>query len=232
MHELAKFLGGEMKVTFSFTAGALVRKDAIFQLKKAAQLQGELTITRRLFVKNVEDGHVVTNAVCFNCGKRMKFRSARNGLYCSKCWRACAEKGIPMKHSFKCVIPGCSNRTDQGDFAGNLCVPCCRYVMGETLANTSQAYRNELVKSNLRLISTVEKRRRHVAALQSGAYACPVSESVHDNLENVRLLMTAVLNDNLDLLEKTNKDLFVARAHAIRESVHRQPFGGPLTTFK
>jgi hypothetical protein len=179
-------------------------------------------------VKNVEHGHVLANIVCFNCGKKTRRSTARNGLYCPRCWGNFAAKNLPMKHSLKCVIPGCTNRTDQGDFVGELCVPCYSYVIGEKLVNTSQAYRNELVKGNLRLISAVEARRRHVVALQNGFYGDAVSESVHDNLEQTRLLMTAVLNENVDLLEKCNKDLFVVRSYTLRNTVHRQTFGGPL----
>jgi len=42
-----------MKVTFSFSAGALVRKEAIFQLKKAAQVRG-------LSFSSIDDGGWLT----------------------------------------------------------------------------------------------------------------------------------------------------------------------------
>jgi|WetSurMetagenome_2_1015567.scaffolds.fasta_scaffold106370_2 hypothetical protein len=38
-----------MKITFPFSAGALVRKEAIFQLKKAAQIRG-------LSFSSIDDG--------------------------------------------------------------------------------------------------------------------------------------------------------------------------------
>jgi hypothetical protein len=42
-----------MKITFPFSAGALVRKEAIFQLKKAAQIRG-------LSFSSIDDGGWLT----------------------------------------------------------------------------------------------------------------------------------------------------------------------------
>lgn len=123
----------------------------------------------------------------------------------------------------KCLVPGCLNK--HGCKARGLCQSCYDYIKGTDVGQSSQASRNEVVKHNLRLISTVDERRRHVFHLTRRD--CGGSLSVHDNFEQFRLLMNAVFNDNVDILEKWNKQLFVAREFASREVVHQQSFGGP-----
>ena len=120
---------------------------------------------------------------------------------------------------WNCSVPGCFNKIRRFK---SLCRHCYAYIIGANLGD-SQARRNEIVKTNLRLISVVDERRRRVQRLWADGSA----HVVHDALEDVRLLMTAVLNDNVDLLEKWNKQLFVAREHAVQVAVHRQRFGGP-----
>jgi len=178
----------------------------------------------------IEDGYVADLILCFNCGKRCERKTARNGLYCKKCWtRYAGRLRSGMKHSLKCEIPGCTNRTDQGNFVGGFCVPCHSYIVGKSAGsefNSSRSYKNELVKNNLRLISAMEKRRLAVEDIANCGRSS--AHRVHKTLEDVRLLMTAVLNNNIDLMEMWNADLFVARKHAFKEQVHHQDFGGPL----
>src|SRR5271157_4526851 len=59
-----------------------------------------------------------------------------------------------MKKSkrFKCLIPGCSNHSDEGSFVGDLCMPCHSYIVANDGVH-SQAYRNEIAKAELRRIS-------------------------------------------------------------------------------
>jgi hypothetical protein len=185
-------------------------------------------MARRQYNKDeIEDGHVVDLIPCFNCGGRCKKKKAHNGLYCGRCWETYAQAGEPMSHSLKCGVPGCVNRTDQGEFVGIFCAPCHSYIVGTRAGgekSPSQAYFNELVKNNLRAISAVDERCRHIMSLSSSGGPALV---VHEGLEDLRILMTAVLSDHVDLFEKWNKDLFVAREHALRVECHRQKFRSP-----
>jgi len=178
-------------------------------------------------VSEIKEGYLPVLIPCFGCGKRAPRKTAYNGMYCRRCYVRFIACGLPARHSLTCAVPGCTNRTDRGDFVGDMCAPCHDYVVGKRAGgdrSPSQAYRNELVKGNLRLISAADARRRHVR----GQLLLGSSRATHGALEDLRLLMTAVLNDNVDLLEKWNAALFVRRKHADRVLVHRQPFGGPL----
>jgi hypothetical protein len=44
--------------------------------------------------------------------------------------------------SKKCIINGCENRNDQGEFHGDLCCPCHEYISNNK-GNNSQAQINE-----------------------------------------------------------------------------------------
>ena len=45
--------------------------------------------------------------------------------------------------SINCLIPGCTNRSNEGNFVGEVCRPCYEYLRtGE--GKHSQAYRNYL----------------------------------------------------------------------------------------
>jgi len=57
-----------------------------------------------------------------------------------------------------CEIPGCPNTSDLGKFVGNFCAPCYNYIVGKSTGsdfNPSQAWKNEKVKANFRVISAV-----------------------------------------------------------------------------
>lgn len=52
---------------------------------------------------------------------------------------------MSRKKHVRCVVMGCQNHRDEGEFVGNMCVPCHRFVVeGVDVACTSQAYRNAL----------------------------------------------------------------------------------------
>jgi hypothetical protein len=58
----------------------------------------------------------------------------------------------------KCLIPGCANQSGEGGFVGDFCSPCYNYVVGKNAGgphNPSQAWKNEMVKSNFRFISSM-----------------------------------------------------------------------------
>lgn len=151
-------------------------------------------------MNKVENGHLPENIPCFNCGKKTLLKSAFNHLYCRNCWLTFACAGVPMAHSFKCGIPGCSNRTDQGNFVGDFCVPCHAYVVGKTLGsefNSSQAYHNEIVKSNLRLISEAEGERREVNL--------HLPKNLSHDLGAMRVFMLAVARRNAAMLASSYK---------------------------
>ena len=96
---------------------------------------------------------------CLNCNRPTRFSELQqhNSLYCDGCWELVLE-GKRLKHSVACLIPGCRNRTDLGDFKGDLCLPCYHYVVRGT-GTHSQAYRNELVKANFRILATLKPLR-------------------------------------------------------------------------
>lgn len=85
---------------------------------------------------------------CAHCGKAY-FHGGVNG-YCEACLRF-PENGVKLRDRRRCVVPGCENHTDQGDFIGDFCMPCYLYVAGRTQSTDSQAYRNELKRSEDRL---------------------------------------------------------------------------------
>lgn len=61
----------------------------------------------------------------------------------------------------QCSIPGCPNKTDQGEFVGDFCAPCYDYVVGKSTGgprNPSQAWKNEMVKANFRFISSMRSK--------------------------------------------------------------------------
>jgi len=100
-------------------------------------------------------GHV---PVCLNCGRECCPRELFNASYCPSCYnRLCV--GERMAGSRRCVVPGCTNRTDEGGFRGEFCSPCFNYIVrgGGSSRNPSQAYRNELVKANLRELSAMRR---------------------------------------------------------------------------
>jgi hypothetical protein len=80
-----------------------------------------------------------------------------NGQYCHSCVMYCANLAINgikfhLRGARSCVIPGCDNRTDQGDFVGDLCAPCHSYI-ADNEGTHSQAYRNEIFKASMRSIA-------------------------------------------------------------------------------
>jgi hypothetical protein len=80
------------------------------------------------------DGHIH----CLNCD--VKTLNPRNG-YCRKCW-VLAGKGRQLKGAHYCVVQGCENKSDLGEFIGSLCSPCFVYL-SEGAGVHSRAYRNE-----------------------------------------------------------------------------------------
>ena len=96
--------------------------------------------------------------ICINCSKPTcpEELGKNNNCYCDACWaKVC--NGVPLDYSVKCVIPGCLNRTDQGGFNGDLCSPCHSYLITGK-GTHSQAYRNELVKANFRILADMNWR--------------------------------------------------------------------------
>jgi hypothetical protein len=59
---------------------------------------------------------------------------------------------VHLRGAKRCVVPGCVNHTDEGDFVGELCAPCHSYIVHNE-GTHSQAYRNEVAKANLRSIA-------------------------------------------------------------------------------
>jgi hypothetical protein len=88
--------------------------------------------------------------------------SRNNDLYCDACWWLVGKR---LKHSTECLIPGCKNRTDQGEFEGDLCRPCHNYVVKGAGVH-SQAYRNELVKANFRFLAAMKPLGREAVGSQ------------------------------------------------------------------
>ena len=62
----------------------------------------------------------------------------------------------------RCIIPGCKNRFDEGFSVGALCLPCYEYLI-DNRGTHSQAYRNEITKSNLRMASKIKSMPRDQA---------------------------------------------------------------------
>jgi hypothetical protein len=105
-------------------------------------------------------GCVTHGHLCVNCFRETCPQDLFNGQYCLKCV-ALTGHGTELLNSRTCAVPGCSNRTDQGYFRGEFCMPCFSYIVrgGGSRLNPSQAYQNELVKSNLRALSAMRRTR-------------------------------------------------------------------------
>ena len=156
-------------------------------------------------------GRRTHRSTCRCCDRSACPSTLYNGDFCEDCMIVYYNR-VKLDHTFVlggfrgCAVPGCQNKSCQGSFVGDFCAPCHDYVVGKSCGsgeNLSQAYRNELVKNNLRLISSVDVRRRRVES----SYHRPHDN--HENLESVRLLLvssygpiktTVVTNDNVDLL--------------------------------
>lgn len=95
---------------------------------------------------------------CRHCQKMRRRDELLNGEYCMFCVMGRSREvaaGRSLSHlqdARRCLIPGCLNHTDEGNFVGDLCSPCHAYVVLNS-GTHSQAYRNELAKSQLRKIS-------------------------------------------------------------------------------
>jgi hypothetical protein len=55
----------------------------------------------------------------------------------------------------KCIVRGCNNQKNQGNFVGDLCVPCFEFI-AEGVGIYSQAYRNA-IKTCSHEITRLEK---------------------------------------------------------------------------
>jgi hypothetical protein len=87
---------------------------------------------------------------CQHCQKSTPLKKLLNGQYCLSCVTYCTNLAINgikfrLRGARSCVIPGCDNRTDQGDFVGDLCSPCHSYITRNE-GTHSQAYRNEILE--------------------------------------------------------------------------------------
>ncbi len=58
-------------------------------------------------------------------------------------------KKIKFTEITKCIITGCTNKSNQGVFIGDFCKPCYDYL-AHNEGNNSQAERNELEIINIR----------------------------------------------------------------------------------
>lgn len=105
---------------------------------------------------------------CRHCQKPKHPYSLLNGDYCEMCVENHAVmiiRAVRASHlvgARKCLIPGCQNHTDEGKFIGDLCFPCHDYVF-KNKGVDSQAYRNEITKSNLRMASKIKSMPRDQA---------------------------------------------------------------------
>ena len=78
---------------------------------------------------------------CLHCGR--KFTVGMND-YCNDCVEMSIADHEELRGRQKCVVHRCENYTDQGEFAGSLCVPCHHYLSDPDCKDTSsQALRNE-----------------------------------------------------------------------------------------
>lgn len=92
---------------------------------------------------------------CLHCLRTRYSKNLLNGDYCRLCTeRRISDSLFPRRlvGARRCIIPNCSNHTDEGLFVGDLCSPCYSYVVLNK-GIYSQAYRNELAKARLRNIS-------------------------------------------------------------------------------
>jgi hypothetical protein len=92
-----------------------------------------------------------TRANCLNCQELKVLSSFLNGAYCVKCVVDRCPDGPRLRGARRCLIPGCANHTDEGDFVGDLCGPCHSYLVKNKGVH-SQAYRNERAKAGWRAI--------------------------------------------------------------------------------
>ena len=97
--------------------------------------------------------------VCLNCDKPTcpRILERHNDCYCNACWER-VRFGKELRYRVRCMIPGCQNYTDQGIFRGDFCAPCYNYIVTGR-GTTSQAYRNELVKANLRALAALTAKK-------------------------------------------------------------------------
>lgn len=58
----------------------------------------------------------------------------------------------------KCVVPNCVNESDQGDFAGCVCMPCYEYLLLKS-GTHSQAYRNDIDRKHGERIREVKRKK-------------------------------------------------------------------------
>lgn len=100
---------------------------------------------------------------CLHCNRRTLPSGLFNGSFCMSCMDSRNYmNGSHLRGIRSCVIPGCGNRTDEGCFVGDFCAPCHNYIVGKSCGserNPSQAYRNELVKANFRVLSNIKTGR-------------------------------------------------------------------------
>jgi len=83
---------------------------------------------KKLQLRPLSCGCVAHVPYCLNCGLETCPQDLYNGMYCPMCKdKICS--GERMSYSAECAIPGCPNRTDQGDFRGDFCAPCFRYIV-------------------------------------------------------------------------------------------------------
>ena len=86
--------------------------------------------------------------VCQHCHKRYctsSYDEQRPSLdYCPSCWNI-DTPNVKLEGTVTCIVPGCENRTDLGDFDGPLCLPCADFIRGKK-SPFSQAYRNEVAR--------------------------------------------------------------------------------------
>jgi len=100
---------------------------------------------------------------CLHCQKisREGIGSLLNGSYCMRCVLSRGIGGSHLRGARRCMIPGCLNHTDEGDFVGDLCAPCHSYLVLNKGVH-SQAYRNERSKATWREISQFLSRNPNV----------------------------------------------------------------------
>jgi hypothetical protein len=74
-------------------------------------------------------------ATVFRVDGRSNCRLIRSGVSCQ--WRTTTVR--------RCLVRGCTNRSDQGVFRGNVCHLCASFLAGRgDRANSSQSYRNHV----------------------------------------------------------------------------------------
>ena len=91
--------------------------------------------------------------------------------------------------SIKCLIPGCGNHSDEGNFVGEVCRPCYDYLKYKK-GKDSQAYRNYLL---------FFRRQRKITLLKK---ALQVSQSF------ISILRTGSAGHSVYVLAMINKDRY------------------------